>query len=144
MRRQTDGRSLGKIPRLQLARRGSAGAAISGGRVNASIFLLRALPIFALSVISAAAGLLRLPLGQFTLWTFYSALPRCLFLGYLGWGLGETYQTMARGIDRAESVFSGLVVLGILAGIVWLRARVRGKILDKGLNTVMPILFFNF
>ena len=115
-----------------------------GGRVNASIFLLRALPIFPLSVISAAAGLLRLPLGQFTLWTFYGAVPRCLFLGYLGWGLGETYQSIARGIDRAESVFSGLLVLGILAGVVWLRARVRGKILDKGLNTVMPILFFNF
>jgi len=115
-----------------------------GGRVKASIFLLRALPIFPLSVISAAAGLLRLPLGQFTRWTFYGAVPRCLFLGYLGWGLGETYQSIARGIDRAESIFSALLVLGILAGVVWLRARVRGKILDKGLNTLMPILFLNF
>lgn len=115
-----------------------------GGRVNASIFLLRALPIFPLSVISAAAGLLRLPLGQFTLWTFYGAVPRCLVLGYLGWGLGETYQTMARGIDRAESIFSALLVLGILTGIIWLRSRVRRKVLDKGLKMLAPILFFNF
>ena len=39
------------------------------GQVITSIFLLRALPIFPLSVISAAAGLLRLPLKQFSLWT---------------------------------------------------------------------------
>src|SRR5688572_1987971 len=35
-----------------------------GGQVNLSIFFLRALPIFPLSVISAAAGLLRLPVKQ--------------------------------------------------------------------------------
>jgi membrane protein DedA with SNARE-associated domain len=101
------------------------------GQVNTSIFLLRALPIFPLSVISAAAGLLRLPLRQFTLWTFYGTIPRCLFLGYLGWGLGETYQGIAQGIDRAEGIVSGLLILVIIAGIVWLRARVRRRILDN-------------
>ena len=101
------------------------------GRVNTLIFFLRALPIFPLSVISAAAGLLRLPLGQFSLWTFYGTIPRCLFLGYLGWGLGETYQGMAKGIDKAEGIVSGILILGIIAGIVWLRARVRGKLLDN-------------
>jgi len=101
------------------------------GQVNTSIFLLRALPIFPLSVISAAAGLLRLPLRQFTLWTFSGTIPRCLFLGYLGWGLGETYQGIAQGIDRAEGIVSGLLILVIIAGIVWLRARVRRRILDN-------------
>jgi membrane protein DedA with SNARE-associated domain len=102
------------------------------GQVNTTIFFLRALPIFPLSVISAAAGLLRLPLNQFSLWTFYGTVPRCLLLAYLGWGLGETYQSFARGIDKAEGIVSGVLVLGIFAGIVWLRARVRGKILDRG------------
>ncbi len=99
--------------------------------VKASIFFLRALPIFPLSVISAAAGLLRLPVKQFSLWTFYGTIPRCLFLGYLGWGLGETYQGIAKGIDKAESLVSGFLILAILALIIWLRARVRGKILDQ-------------
>jgi membrane protein DedA with SNARE-associated domain len=99
--------------------------------VKASIFFLRALPIFPLSVISAAAGLLRLPIKQFSLWTFYGTIPRCLFLGYLGWGLGETYQGIAKGIDKAESIISGLLIIGILAAIIWLRSRVRGKILDQ-------------
>jgi len=102
------------------------------GKVKTTIFFLRALPIFPLSVISAAAGLLRLPIGQFSLWTFYGTIPRCLFLGYLGWGLGETYQGMAKGIDKAEGIVSGILVLGIIAAVIWLRARVRGKILDNG------------
>jgi membrane protein DedA with SNARE-associated domain len=101
------------------------------GQVNLSIFLLRALPIFPLSVISAAAGLLRLPLQQFSLWTFYGTIPRCLLLGYLGWGLGETYQGIAKGIDKAEGIVSGLLILAIMGCIIWLRAKVRGKLLDN-------------
>jgi membrane protein DedA with SNARE-associated domain len=97
--------------------------------VKASIFFLRALPIFPLSVISAAAGLLRLPIKQFSLWTFYGTIPRCLLLGYLGWGLGETYHSIARGIDKAESIVSALLIVAIFSGILWLRSRVRGKIL---------------
>jgi len=102
-----------------------------GGKANTSIFFLRALPIFPLSVISGAAGVLRLPLKQFSLWTFYGTIPRCLLLGYLGWGLGETYQGMAKGIDRAESIVSALIIVAIFAFIIWLRARVRGKILNQ-------------
>ena len=99
------------------------------GQVNASIFFLRALPIFPLSVISAAAGLFRLPLKQFSLWTFYGTIPRCLFLGYLGWWIGETYHHIAYDIDKAEMIVSILLILSIFALIIWLRARVRGKIL---------------
>jgi membrane protein DedA with SNARE-associated domain len=83
-------------------------------------------------VISAAAGLLRLPLQQFSLWTFYGTIPRCLFLGYLGWAMGEAYQGIAKGIDKAEGIISGLLIVAIFALIIWLRARVRGRILDNG------------
>lgn len=102
------------------------------GQVKNTIFFLRALPIFPLSVISAAAGLLRLPLNQFSVWTFYGAIPRCLLLAYLGWGLGETYQGFAKGIDRAEGIVSGILLVVILGAIVWLRARVKSNMLDKG------------
>jgi uncharacterized membrane protein YdjX (TVP38/TMEM64 family) len=115
-----------------LARRRGAGAPFQGGQIITSIFLLRALPIFPLSVISAAAGLLRLPLKQFSLWTFYGTIPRCLFLGYLGWGMGETYQGIAKASTRRKALFSGLIIVAIIAAIIWLRARVRGKILDNG------------
>jgi membrane protein DedA with SNARE-associated domain len=72
-----------------------------------------------------------LPVKQFTVWTFYGAVPRCLLLGYLGWGLGETYQGFAKGLDKAEGIVSGILILAILAAIIWLRSRVRGKILDN-------------
>jgi membrane protein DedA with SNARE-associated domain len=101
------------------------------GHVNASIFFLRALPIFPLSVISGAAGLLRLPVGRFSLWTFYGTIPRCFFLGFLGWWMGETYQHTALGIDKAETVVSIILIVAILAGNFWLRAKIRGKILDN-------------
>ena len=101
------------------------------GQVNTSLFFLRALPIFPLSVISAGAGLLRLPIRQFTLWTFYGSIPRCLFLGYLGWGLGEPYQAIAKGIDKLESIVSLLLLGLIFALILWLRWRVRGKLLKS-------------
>jgi uncharacterized membrane protein YdjX (TVP38/TMEM64 family) len=89
------------------------------------------LPIFPLSVISAAAGLLRLPIKQFTVWTFYGSIPRCLFLGYLGWGLGESYQAIAKGIDRVETMVSMLLLGLIFALILWLRLKVRGNILKS-------------
>ncbi len=101
------------------------------GQVNTSLFFLRALPIFPLSVISAGAGLLRLPIKQFTLWTFYGSIPRCLFLGYLGWGLGEPYQAIAKGIDKLEGIVSLLLLGLIFALILWLRSKVRGKILKS-------------
>jgi membrane protein DedA with SNARE-associated domain len=101
------------------------------GQVNTSLFFLRALPVFPLSVISAGAGLLRLPIKQFTLWTFYGSIPRCLFLGYLGWGLGESYQAIAKGIDKLESIVSLLLLALIFALILWLRSKVRGKILKS-------------
>jgi membrane protein DedA with SNARE-associated domain len=100
------------------------------GQVNTSIFLLRALPIFPLSVISAAAGLIRLPVKQFSLWTFYGTIPRCLFLGYLGWGLGETYRSIALGLDRIEAAVSVILVAATVVLILWLRARMRRRILN--------------
>jgi membrane protein DedA with SNARE-associated domain len=101
------------------------------GHINATIFFLRALPVFPLSVISAAAGLLRLPLGRFGIWTFAGAIPRCLLLAYLGWWVGETYHQAAESIDRLETIVSAALILATVAFIVWLRFRVRSRILGR-------------
>lgn len=102
---------------------------LRGDQVKATIFLLRAIPIFPLSLISAAAGFIRLSLRPFTLWTFYGSIPRCLLLAYLGWGIGETYHRLAHGIDRAETLVSLLMIIVVLVGILWLRGRVRKSVL---------------
>ncbi len=104
---------------------------LQGSHVKATIFFLRALPIFPLSLISAAAGFVRLPLVTFTLWTLYGSIPRCLLLAYLGWGLGETYYGLAHGIDRAETLVSLSIVLLLIGLIIWLRGRVKKSLLKE-------------
>ena len=95
------------------------------GKVSLMIFLLRALPIVPLSLISAAAGVLRLPAAQFSVWTLLGSIPRCLILGCLGYMTRETYEGLAGNLNKAESVVSGLIVVGAMALILFLRARMK-------------------
>jgi len=105
---------------------------LRGSHVKATLFFLRALPIVPLSLISAAAGFVRLPPVTFTLWTLYGSIPRCLLLAYLGWGLGDAYHRLAHGIDRVETLLSLSIVLLLIGLIVWLRRRVRKSVLKEG------------
>jgi len=93
------------------------------GKVGLMIFCLRAVPIVPLSLVSAAAGILRLPLGPFTFWTFLGSIPRCLLLGYLGYMMRDSYEGLARKINSAESLVSAGIVAAVLGFILWLRGR---------------------
>ena len=105
---------------------------LRGSHVRATIFFLRALPIVPLSLISAAAGFVRLSPVTYTLWTLYGSIPRCLLLAYLGWGIGDAYHRLAHGIDRVETLLSLSIVLLLIGLIVWLRRRVRKSVLKEG------------
>ncbi|MFN0117362.1 MAG: DedA family protein [Elusimicrobiota bacterium] len=94
-------------------------------RMSLMIFLLRALPIVPLSLISAAAGVLRVPFIQFTLWTFLGSIPRCLILGYLGYLTRDSFQGLAMSINHMESLSSVAIVAGTMGLILWLRHKVR-------------------
>lgn len=94
-------------------------------RAGLMIFLLRALPIVPLSVISAAVGALRLPVGPFTLWTFLGSVPRCLILGYLGYFTRESFEGLAGRLNHLESLVSAAIVAAAFALIFWLRARMK-------------------
>lgn len=98
------------------------------GRVSIMIFLLRALPVVPLSLISGAAGVLRLPPWQFTVWTFLGSIPRCLILGYLGYLTRDTYEGLAGNLNKVESLISATIVAAAFALILWLRSRMRKKI----------------
>ncbi|MEK6544452.1 MAG: VTT domain-containing protein [Elusimicrobiota bacterium] len=95
------------------------------GRFALMIFTLRALPIVPLSLISAAAGVLRLPVVSFSIWTFVGSLPRCLLLGCLGYLTRDTYEGFAGRINSIESLVSAGIVLGVFAVIIWLRSHMR-------------------
>lgn len=99
----------------------------SGRKVGLSIFLLRALPIIPLSLISAAAGVIRLPVAGFTLWTFLGSVPRCFFLGWLGWLMKDAYLNLAGKLSSAESAVSALLALGAIGLVLWLRSRMNKR-----------------
>jgi membrane protein DedA with SNARE-associated domain len=98
------------------------------GRVALMIFLLRALPIVPLSLISGAVGVLRLSAVQFGLWTFLGSLPRCLILAYLGFMTRGAYEMLAGHINKIESLVSVSILVGAFALIFWLRSRMRKDI----------------
>jgi membrane protein DedA with SNARE-associated domain len=97
------------------------------GRVGLMIFLLRAIPIVPLSLISAGAGVLRLPVGKFILWTFAGSVPRCLILAYLGYLTRNTYEGLAEQINSMESLLSAGLILSVAAVVVWIRLRWQRK-----------------
>jgi membrane protein DedA with SNARE-associated domain len=94
------------------------------GRVGIMIFLLRALPIVPLSLISAAAGVLRVPIPSFTIWTLAGSIPRCLILGYLGYLTRESYEGLAGRLNSMETMVSGGILVIAFAFIFWLRGRI--------------------
>lgn len=95
----------------------------------ATIFCMRALPVVPLSLVSIVGGVLELPMWKFLFWSLLGTIPRCYLLGVLGWKLGASAMDWARGVNRFESLISGLIVLGVCAGIVYVRRRVRREAL---------------
>jgi membrane protein DedA with SNARE-associated domain len=88
------------------------------GRKEAwSIFLSRAIPVFPISLVSVFAGLLRIPIKPFTVYTFLGSVFRCFFLGFFGWWIGATYEKAATHIDSVETIISIVMLIGM--GVVF-------------------------
>jgi len=84
------------------------------GRKEAwSIFLSRAIPVFPISLVSIFAGLLRIPIKPFTIYTFLGSIFRCFFLGFFGWWIGATYEKAATRIDSVETIISIVLLIGM-------------------------------
>ena len=79
------------------------------------VFTARAVPIIPLSVFSAVAGVTRINVKTFTIFTFLGALVRVFILGIAGWLLGAAYGELATQINALENIglilIIGLVIL---------------------------------
>ena len=62
-------------------------------RGTAAVFFSRMLPVVR-TFISVPAGIVRMPIWQFTIYTFAGALPWCIGLTYGGYKLGENYEDL--------------------------------------------------
>src|SRR4030042_1478914 len=84
-----------------------------GKKEALSIFLSRAIPVIPISLVSIFAGLLRIPIKSFTLYTFLGSIFRCFFLGFVGWWIGATYEKVATRLDSIETIVSILLLIGM-------------------------------
>lgn len=89
-----------------------------GTRDEVSVFLFRALPVMPLSLVSAAAGLIKMDWKRYSIATLLGVVPRVIVLSFLGWKLGELYTGMAMRFENMESFVSITLVLGIIAALI--------------------------
>lgn len=87
------------------------------------IFILRAIPVVPVSLISATCGFLRIPPQEFLLFTFLGIVARSFILAFLGWRVGELYHNLAQGLDLVENIVSilFLVLAGAFLGLLYLK-----------------------
>ena len=98
-----------------------------GKKEALSIFLSRAIPVFPISLVSIFAGLLRVPIKPFTIFTFLGSIFRCFFLGFFGWWIGATYEKAATHLDSVETIVSISMLIGMFIAFGYLYNKFRRK-----------------
>ena len=85
-----------------------------------AVFLGRMTPVVR-SFVSIPAGLARMPLGRFTLYSVLGTIPWCFAIAGAGWALGSSWESFHHDFRYVEV----LVGVGILALLVWYLRRWR-------------------
>jgi membrane protein DedA with SNARE-associated domain len=93
-----------------------------------AVFLGRMTPVVR-SFVSIPAGLARMPLGRFTVFSTLGCIPWCFGIAGAGWALGSSYERFHHDFRYVEV----LVAVGILAlGVWYVRHRRASKIGRRG------------
>jgi membrane protein DedA with SNARE-associated domain len=79
-----------------------------------AIFFSRLLPVVR-TFISLPAGISKMKFIPFVVYTFLGSLPWCYFLSYIGFRMGDKWDTLGVYFHR----FDALIGAVILAGIIW-------------------------
>jgi len=82
-----------------------------GNKTWYSIFILRVIPIVPMSLVSLAAGVLRLSWKKYAVATFLGAIPRAYILGFAGWYVGNAFFSIAMRLDSIENAISVLIIV---------------------------------
>jgi membrane protein DedA with SNARE-associated domain len=91
---------------------------------NATVFFGRLLPVVR-TFIAFPAGLARMPMRQFQIYTFLGSWPWCFALAYAGYVLGARWNTDPT-LRKLFHDFDAVIAVAILAGLVWfIRSRWR-------------------
>jgi membrane protein DedA with SNARE-associated domain len=87
---------------------------------SVTVFVSRLLPVIR-TFIALPAGIARMPLAKFQIYTFLGSWPWCFALAYIGMKLGEQWEsdpTLRDFLHRFDALIVGVVVLGF-AWYVW-------------------------
>jgi len=84
----------------------------------ATVFFGRLLPV-ARTFIAFPAGLARMPMLKFQVYTFLGSWPWCLALAYIGYLLGARWDSDPT-FRRLFHEFDAVVVVAVVAGFIWL------------------------
>jgi membrane protein DedA with SNARE-associated domain len=89
------------------------------------LVVLRAIPLFPISVVSVLCGTARVRMGVFAATTFLGTFFRIGILSFAGWAVGREFMMYAEKIAIAEQVFVVLAVTGLVAFLVMRRKKKR-------------------
>lgn len=81
------------------------------------IFFSRLMPVVR-TFISLPAGLARMPLPRFTVYTFLGSYPFCYALAYMGFKLGEHWHTLESSFRKFDILIGALLIVGV---VWWIR-----------------------
>jgi membrane protein DedA with SNARE-associated domain len=84
---------------------------------NVTVFIGRLLPVVR-TFIAFPAGLARMPMLKFQIYTFIGSWPWCFALAYVGYLLGERWHSdpTFRGLFHQ---FDAIIVIGLFVGVAW-------------------------
>lgn len=85
----------------------------------AACFIGRMIPVIR-SLVSFGAGLGRMPVLKFTVYTFLGSLPFTFLLVFIGVQLGANWEAVGAVLKQFEYVILGILVLLVLA-FIWIR-----------------------
>jgi len=84
---------------------------------SATVFFGRLLPVVR-TFIAFPAGLARMPMGKFQLYTFLGSWPWCFALAYAGYLLGARWESDPT-LRRLFHDFDAVIAAAVLAGLAW-------------------------
>lgn len=85
---------------------------------NLFLFFARCLPIIPSIAISLFCGLIKYPVRNYLIITFFGALIQATILGIIGWQVGNVYITLADQISFLNDIIAIIIVLGVIIYII--------------------------
>jgi len=94
------------------------------------VFISRLLPVIR-TFISFPAGVSRMHFGRFMIYSFVGSVPWCYFLAYLGFVLGNNWNTLRKYFHNADIFIGAFLLAGFL---FWLYHHLKPEKVDEAEN----------